>query len=396
MSTHQTLYKRTKTGAVQQWSVRVETVDSNKSLIVKDAGQFGGKLVHHEEPILEGKNLGRYNRTTPEEQAKSQALSDWTRKHDEGYKTIQDIMGWDTDISAGLDASTIKTMLDAYLPQFNTDASGQAKPMLAKDVNWAKVIFPCYIQPKLDGVRCLMIVDNLGDVKFLSRSGKDYTTLDHIKNSIKLAINRGGLKLPFILDGEIYSDELSFQDIVASVKKKRHTTALLKFRCYDIITDSTQEVRIKEFQAMVKQIASQNITAVETHVVSTKEEVMKYHDEFVQKDQEGLMIRLPKGTYASGQRSTDLVKVKEFQTTEYELTGYELGQREEDLIAVCNSASGEFRAKMQGNAKHKEELQNEWNNSVSKGTAQLTVKHFGLTDSGLPRFPIGITVRDYE
>jgi len=51
---------------------------------------------------------------------------------------------------------------------------------------------------------------------------------------------------------------------------------------------------------------------------------------------------------------------------------------------------------MQGNAKHKEELQNEWNNSVSKGTAQLTVKHFGLTDSGLPRFPIGITVRDYE
>jgi hypothetical protein len=51
-----------------------------------------------------------------------------------------------------------KLILKKYLPQFNTDASGNVKPMLAKAVDWKKVQYPCYIQPKLDGVRCLMIV----------------------------------------------------------------------------------------------------------------------------------------------------------------------------------------------------------------------------------------------
>jgi ATP-dependent DNA ligase len=267
--------------------------------------------------------------------------------------------------------------------------------MLAMD--WKKVKnipYPVYIQPKLDGVRCLMIVDG-GIVKFLSRSGKDYTTLDHIAEDI--AKYMGGYidgPTQFILDGEIYSDELSFQGITAAVKKQRPESLKLHFRAYDIVNDELQERRLVNTGNLVQAIASPYVHFVTTIWANDEAQVKSYHDAAVEEGYEGAMLRLPEGKYEQGARSSSLLKVKEFNENEFTLSGFERGQREEDLLAVCTIKGKSFRAKMIGNRKEKQELVEKY--AHIHGEIKITIKHFGWTDDGLPRFPIGKAIRDYE
>lgn len=290
----------------------------------------------------------------------------------------------------------LEDALEKALPKFNTGIDNIPLPMLAKAVDWNKVKYPCYVQPKLDGVRCLMILEEQ-KVTFLSRSGKEYTTLSHIGKDVEDYVGniRDTQDYRFVLDGEIYSDELSFQSIVAAVKKQRPDSLLLKFRAYDIVNDDKQQVRAMQVLNLVESIDSDHVEYVNTHVVNNQTEAKQLHDGFVQEGYEGAMIRHFEGIYGQGQRSSDLLKVKEFDETEFAFKNFEFGQRGvEDLIAVCWDASGnkEFRAKMIGTKAEKEALYAE--GDIHQGQS-LTVKHFGLTDDNLPRFPIGKAFRNY-
>lgn len=389
-----TLYKRAKTGKIQYWSVSVRDNE-----IVKEAGQLGTEnpLLHYE-TISKGKNIGKANETTPAEQAISQAQSDWNKKRDEGYKSLDDLDGMQADrLYTTSNPADLKELLEKFLPQFNTDASGNPKPMLATDWKKIKKIeYPVLLQPKLDGVRCLMIVNGEENIIFLSRSGKPYTTLNHIKTKVYDAVLDEDVPYNFILDGEIYSEELSFQEIIAAVKKQRPESLKLKFRAYDIVNDKPQKERWEDVVELVDRIASPDIQLVSTWRVENETEVKAHHDTWVQEGYEGAMIRLLHGKYSQGQRSRDLLKVKEFDETEYYFIQWEFGQREEDLLAVCHlpdDFSKKFRVKMMGSKAEKAKLQTAYKDGCG-GT--ITTKHFGLTDDGLPRFPIGKGFRDYE
>ena len=408
MKTFPTLYKRTKTGAIQQWTVSV-IMDGHFATIVKNAGQLYGKLTQHQERIIEGKNVGRSNETHPQQQALMQAQSDWKKKHDEGYKSFEDLgVGRQKGgVHHGLftiynqvqvPAKSLEEILQMVLPKFNTDASGNVKPMLATD--WTKVksiTYPCYIQPKLDGVRCLMIVENT-DVIFLSRSGKEYTTLDHIRLDVKQFLIRYENSIPkyqkFILDGEIYSHELTFQEITAAVKKERPESLKLHFRAYDVVSEEIQQYRIKQVSQLVDAIESPFVHIVDHCIIYQPTDVKFHHDKWVQEGYEGAMLRLFDGMYAQGQRSRHLLKVKEFDETEFAFHSFEHGQRLEDLIAVCLTDNQKpFRAKMQGSKEQKQQLEDAYKAGNLEGL-MLTVKHFGWTDDGLPRFPIGKAFRE--
>jgi DNA ligase-1 len=393
-----TLYKRTKTGAIQYWQITVAL--ATYPTIYKESGQLGtNSPTQHKEEIREGKNIGKANETKPAEQAVSQAESDWKRKRDEGYKSLADL-NIQQDGSLGFYrcdglVGSLQEVLNVVLPQFNTDASGNVKPMLAKDVDWKKVQYPCYIQPKLDGVRCLMIVEPRSDgdlsIQFLSRSGKDYNTLDHIA----VDVAKADPKETFILDGEIYSDELTFQEITQAVKKQYPNSLKLHFRAYDVVSDDRQTVRILRVLRLVEAIGSPFITAVETLITESHDYTKQCHNTWVQAGYEGAMLRLFDGHYAQGQRSSHLLKVKEFDETEFTFIRFETGQREEDLLAVCCVTDGRcFKAKVIGSREEKRLLAAKPEKSLEY--KKYTVKHFGWTDDKLPRFPIGKSFRDYE
>jgi ATP-dependent DNA ligase len=410
MRTFETLYKRTRTGAIQQWSIVADDSLDGYSYIMKAAGQLGGKLTHHNEHIREGKNIGKSNETTQYDQACLQAESDWKRKHDEGYKSLVDLGIYYNGDYARVDGQersfSLAEALDLILPQFNADANGNVKPMLAKDWDGGKKVkYPCYIQPKLDGVRCLMVINvqwkgktKNTTVKYLSRSGKEYTTLGHITHHV-LTSSIVDSKETIILDGEIYSDELTFQEITQAVKKQYPNSLKLHFRAYDVVSNQSQQDRIGVAKKLVSTINSPLIHWVFTTVAVDQEEVKNFHDKWVQDGYEGAIIRHSSGIYAQGQRSSDLLKVKEFNENEYKLIGFEYGQRGvEDLIAVCEKDDKEFRAKMQGSKAVKQAIVDEHltNDELITKVLKLTVKHFGYTDDGLPRFPIGKSIRNYE
>lgn len=400
----QTLYKRTRTGAVQYWEIETQVLTDNTAMIVKTSGQYGtDKPLEHTKAVTEGKNLGRSNFTTPQQQAELEAKSDWKKKQDEGYKTCESlgISHADNPTSSGeflwkvnnVVYQTFKEVLEAALPRYNTDSSGQIKPMLAQSVKWNRVVFPCHVQPKYDGTRALAIYDGT-TVKFISRTGKEYTTLGHIKTELEAKLSD-----PVVLDGEIYSHELSFQEIVAAVKKQRDDSLKLRFRVYDVVTDQVWTERRAFVDQLTSTISWETMHSVPTLTCNSEQEVEDLHVHYVSEGYEGVMIRLADGTYDQGQRSSNLLKVKQYDTNEFAFMSFELGQRGvEDLIAVCSAKCTDgvwhetFKAKMQGTVAQKQEL---YTNQPPQMTL-LTVKHHGYTNDGLPRFPIGVTFRDYE
>ena len=361
------LYKRAANGAIRKWSIFVENDE-----ITRISGQLGGTYTTYVDDTIVGKNIGRANETTPEQQAILEAESLYKKQLDNGYKAISEVEALN-------------------LPKYNTDANGNIKPMLAKKADLDKIIFPVFIQPKLDGVRCLMIVKD-SEVSFLSRSGKSYTTLSHIENDVLFSINK---EQDFRLDGEGCSEEITFQESISAVKAIGSNSKKLKFRCYDIVNDYSQSNRLNLISTLVNQINSKHVIEVETKLAYSKIEVMTLHNLWVEEGNEGAMIRKPSGLYKQGARSSDLLKVKVFDEEEFFVTDIIQGKRAEDLIAVCHTAnSKEFKAKLVGPMDYKAKLWLDWKDQEVEPF--LTVKYFGLTDDEIPRFPIGKAFRDYE
>lgn len=395
------LYKRAKTGAIVYWKITVD-----KSHIYKESGQLGTKKpIINTEFVRNGKNIGKSNQTTPAEQAQLNAESDWRAKHDEGYKSYAEVMvattgGESFAYEKEIDQDTIKSDLENCLPEFNTDASGNVKPMLATDWKKIKKIkYPVLVQPKYDGVRCLAVVklmDGFWRVQFLSRKGKPFNTLKHIeKDLLHYALTATPVLSTkgFILDGEIYSDELTFQEIGQAVKKFYPNSAKLKYRVYDVVSEGSQIERLNAAAVILDAMNSEHIVPVPVDEVTSAEMIKELHDSYVESGHEGAMLRFLDGKYGQGQRSRDLLKVKEFDEGEFQFMKWGKGERDEDLIAHLITKEGKpFKAKIVGNRVDKAALEA---SSVEQGVL-MTIKHQGWTDDNIPRFPIGKGFRDYE
>jgi len=102
------------------------------------------------------------------------------------------------------------------------------------------------------------------------------------------------------------------------------------------------------------------------------------------------------GMYNVGNRSADLLKMKEFQDDEFEITGFYEGEGGEKGLVLwkCKTKDDkEFGCRPQGTHEDRRELFKHGADYVGK---MLTVRYQELTKDGIPRFPIGIAVRDYE
>ena len=93
------------------------------------------------------------------------------------------------------------------------------KPMLAYKLNENKIDWdkPVYMQPKLDGVRCLFTKDGA-----FSRTGKQFMNVKHIEESLKDYFEQNPA---MVLDGELYNHNLrnDFEKIISLVRKQKPT-----------------------------------------------------------------------------------------------------------------------------------------------------------------------------
>ena len=109
-----------------------------------------------------------------------------------------------------------------------------AYPVSAKPIDYSK---PVFIQPKLDGVRCLIQLnkgknyqelgtwDPMTEIVAYSRTGKVWKNIDHILEKLEPFFD----KHPnVVLDGELYNHDFKddFEQIISMVRKTRAISLL--------------------------------------------------------------------------------------------------------------------------------------------------------------------------
>lgn len=338
-----------------------------------ESGQLDGKKIKSEDTIKEGKNIGRANETSPAEQAVAEAESRWTGKLKKGYIQKLD----------GAKAGKVDDVIE-----------GGINPMLAKSYSdqGDKITFPCAVQPKLDGIRCVAMGSSLW-----TRTRKPIKSVPHIANALE-ELNLDKL----VLDGELYNHDFKddFEKIITIVGQKKDVDPnhhLCQYHIYDMPCDGNfNERRFKLHELFSKLPKSFPLKLVETIEVADEIELDAAYEKFKAEGYEGAMVRNINSPYEY-KRSNNLQKMKEFQDAEFKIIGVEEGRGKLQGHAgafVCVTKDGaEFKAKMAGETS---KLKEYWDNQKDCINKKLTVKFQGFTSGEVPRFPVGKVIRDYE
>ena len=372
----QPLYKMDSKGKIRVLTVSYGS-DERGSFYEQEHGLLDGKL-QTSRTYVAGKNAGKANATTDEEQAEKEAESKRAKKRDRG--------GYSESIPED------KPMM----------------PMLAltHDKHGHKIKYPAYVQPKLDGIRCFVHVDG-ESVTLKSRTGKEFTSLDHIADAVRELVSVMGKSVgSFILDGELYNHQFKedFQGLVSAIKRDKpsENTHLVEFHCYDYVAEGRDfEDRIQELYHMDQWLSEvTTIQIVQTFPVDNLDEVVEQNSAWLEDGYEGSMIRNARGGYQPNRRSPNLQKYKSFMDAEFEIVGAveNKGKMEGQCTFTCVTEDGtEFGCKPMGDESQREQYWIDFQAGKLTGK-MLTVKFFEWTTSEnpVPRFPVGICVRDYE
>ncbi len=358
------LHNTNKAGKAQIWKIYVEK-GTNSSVIVTKHGLVDGKITTAETTITEGKNLGKANATDHYTQAISEANYKWELKKRQGY----------------------------YIEKADKLEKGKIYlPMLAHsyDKRGKDITFPAFCQAKLDGIRAIY---NPNYNKLQSRTGKIFPGLNHIVEELS--------SHSLILDGELYSDTLTFQEISGIVRKEKLTdkdlviSQQIKLVVYDLIHEGDYIERLSILKEFFKNNKLKHIQLLKTEVCKSGDDIKEFHDKYVKEGYEGLIIRNYKGVYEHT-RSKNLQKYKNFDDDEFKIVGFTEGTGIEKGLVIweCETKQGKkFHVRPQGTHPERKKLFKNGKQYIGK---MLTVKFFGYTDDGLPRFPIGIALRTYE
>lgn len=371
----ETLYKVNSRGKTQIWEIVAEQLGNGYGIYTMTYGQAHGAKISSSVIISEGKNIGKANETSIWEQTVFEALSKWKKQLDKGYREARVFIGTQPFVTA----DTKK-----YLP------------MLAKSFKDAghKIEYPAYVQPKLDGMRCVAFKEG-SNITLLSRKGKDIKVLDHIKKAlVPIFITNPDL----ILDGELFTRSQNFQKLIGAIKRDsaNDDTAGIEYWVYDHFSNDDFSARNEFLDKALYDLCHPSIVYVPTKLVQTEQDVISFHKYYVDNKYEGCMVRNARGGYQNDKRSDNLQKVKSFMDEEFEVVDAEenKGSQAGQCTFICVNKDGKrFGVKPMGDATTRAKY---WQNAHNYYGKMLTVRFFEYSDDGIPRFPIGVMFRDYE
>ena len=274
------------------------------------------------------------------------------------------------------------------------------KPMLAHkfDNNRVDWSLPVYIQPKLDGVRCLFTKHGA-----FSRTGKQFKNLAHIELAL---ISFFKDNPDVILDGELYNHELKhdFEKIISLVRKQKPTAddrleakQLVQFHMYDYVDGKYDNYKTRMQNLVVSDIYCNMIRPVQARLVDSYNYARDIHAAFLSEGYEGSIIRLD-GLYKHG-RSYDLMKFKDFSDTEATIIGYETGKGKRTgtlgKFIMLDDEGIQFGCPP-GKGYTYKDLAEILNNITDYIGKRATFTYFQRTQAGSYRHPLFKTIRDYE
>ena len=386
------LYKKTTIGKTQTWEIEVS---GNKFRTI--SGQEDGKKITNNWTVCEGKNVGKKNATTGEEQALKEAEAKHEKKLNAGYHlNVKNI--------------SKKRFYEPMLAQDFKNKNRQKEVISEIDGQLGNI----FSQPKLDGIRCIAMREGL-----FTRTGKEITAVPHIHEALKPLFE----KYPnATLDGELYNHAYKddFNKIIHLVRKQNLTDEHLaesaemiqyhiydapvigkdnpfrKGGCYtekDYFSDRTS---VLDAQYVNLGLDKEDcLVMVETIEIHSREQLDRCYEDYIEAGYEGQMVRLD-GPYEN-KRSPRLLKRKEFVDEEYKILGYEEGEGNRTgtikHFKFKNKDGKDFKSNVKGSFEYLQELLEKADELIGK---DATVKYFNLTPDGVPRFPYVIAIRDYE
>ena len=270
----------------------------------------------------------------------------------------------------------------------------------SKPVDWTKKV---YMQPKLDGVRCVIQLNDKGEVYAYSRTGKPWLNIEHILQNLKPLFSENE---DVILDGELYNHDLrdDFEKIISLVRKQKPTAddraeskQLVQFHCYDYANGS-ENYSTRMRNLVTSDMYSYCVKYVPTYLVNKHEEALDlHHNAFLPDGYEGSILRLD-GPYQC-KRSYNLQKFKDFHDAEATIVGYEAGKgkREGTLgkFFMMDDEGVRFGCPPGKGFTYKDlaDIQNNIHDYIGE-TATFT--YFERTKAGSYRHPFYKCIRNYE
>ena len=233
----------------------------------------------------------------------------------------------DKDLKTRAGDKIINKAIPDHIPEFSVALADKYEPKL---VDWKD---SWYVSRKIDGARCIAIVDAFGNTTFFSRTGKTFDTLDVVAGGIKaLGITN------VVFDGELclVDDEGNedFQGIMKQLKKKDHTIPNPSYKIFDIIThdefyskkgdkNRPYSIRYANLCAVMQPNECPCLTVLEQEVIRNDDHFNEWIAKSTKEKYEGLMLRADEPY--KGKRSKDLLKYKSFFDDEYEVIDTEMG-----------------------------------------------------------------------
>jgi DNA ligase-1 len=350
------IFKRTSSGDIQVYHIER---DGSKYRSV--TGKRGGKMVVSAWTTCEAKNVGKANEVSPEYQAISEVEAKYTKKLRQDFHTSMD----------------------------SIDTVTRVKPMLAK--KWADYADrfdadePIAFEPKLDGFRCVANKDGL-----FTRDGLPLPTAPHILEELApLFAQNPGLEL----DGELYNHEYhdDFNAISSLLKKKTPTAEhlaktknLVQYYIYDV--PSLGDLSLGERRLFLEiNIDVSDSIKLTPQFRGVPADAGDYFTKFKEQNYEGAMGK-PLNAKYEGKRTSNLLKIKEFQDEEFQIVDIESGRGSRADIAaraILQLPDGRtFEAGMIGSHEYCKELLENKRNVIGQ---LATVQFLNYTPAGIPR-----------
>lgn len=333
------------------WKISVENISSNKAAINIEYGKINGKITKTS-PEYITKTIGK---TTVLQRAINLAKTKWKNKI--------------TSLGFSEQKNIIQNNYIQFFPMKPVDY----------DKFSDKIIFPAFLQPKLDGVRMFALIDKNGELQLFSRQSKPIKNIPLIRSHLETIFQ----KYPnIVLDGEL---TLPNQKELCGILSRKNTTENkdIKYHIFDVIDRNNMQSTFQNRWKIAEKIAEKynNINIVPTIIVNNKNEINNYFNEMVEKGFEGAIIRNMNTIYKMGKSSQNLQKIKLYFMDYFKIINYHKGKENEIIweVSCLKNPNKSFRVKPKGTKNIKQMLYKNANKYIGKN---LQVFFFEKDENG--------------
>ncbi len=280
------------------------------------------KITNHNYPIFEILDKLTNREVTGHEAI---ALVNGFNRNTDG-EVIYKIIDKNLDIRAG--DKVINKAIPGLIPTFSVTLAKEYEGKCDWNDGW-------YASRKLDGVRCLAVVDKEGKCNLYSRMGKEFTTLNKIKEAIESTniINT-------VFDGEIClideNGDEDFKSVMKELRRKDHQIENPVFKMFDMLhkpdfdngksTEKLSERLIKLRTFIDQEKSNSGLHYLGQYLISDDEHFNYWNKKSNDNNWEGFMLR--KNVGYEGKRTKNLVKVKSFHDAEYKVIDFDIDDHE--------------------------------------------------------------------